>query len=555
MLTDPWFTNAVIYCLDLDVFKDGNGDGKGDFEGLTDQLDYLAGLGVTCVWLLPFYPTPDRDNGYDITDYYSVAPELGDLGLFTEFIRKASDRGIRVLIDLVLNHTSDRHPWFQKSRSEPDSKYRDYYVWREDDPGNTEHLVVFPGLQESIWTYDKKAGAYYLHRFYDHQPDLNTDNPDVRAELKRIIDFWLQLGVSGFRVDAVPFLIESGDPAGSAETCFEFLDDIREFISWRKGDAVMLAEVDVPPGELGAFFGDGRRLHLISNFMLNRHLYLALADESAEPLERIVKILPKTPRCSKWVNFVRNHDELSISQMTESEKQRIFQKFDPEEKARIFDRGLRRRFPPIVDGDRRIMELAYSFIFSAPGTPVLWYGEEIGMGDDLSLPGRFSVRTSMQWTGEANAGFTKAKEVFRKPVSDGDFGFKKVNVRDQQSDPGSFLNWMERLIRVRKELPEIGEGDWIPLSTDQPGNVFAHRCQSDSHSTVAVFNFTRKPLRVTVDCTGIAGDFLQNMLRNGEHLPLAKEKCTVELEPFGYRWLRVEEKVAPARARPKKGKK
>jgi maltose alpha-D-glucosyltransferase / alpha-amylase len=555
MLTDPWFSNAVIYCLDVDIFKDGNGDGKGDFEGLTQQLDYLAGLGATCVWLMPFYPTPDRDNGYDITDYYGVAPELGDLGLFIEFIRKASDRGIRVIIDLVLNHTSDKHPWFQKSRSDPNSKYRDYYVWREDDPGDTKHLVIFPGQQDSIWTFDKKAGAYYQHRFYHHQPDLNTSNPDVRAELKRIIDFWLQLGISGFRVDAVPFLIESGDPAIDAESCFEFLDDIREFISWRKGDAVMLAEVDVAPTELETFFGDGRRLHLIANFMLNRYLYLALADESAEPLERIVRILPKTPRCAKWANFVRNHDELSISFLTESEKQRIFEKFDPEEKARIYDRGLRRRFPPIVNGDRRILELAYSFIFSAPGTPVLWYGEEIGMGDDLSLPERTSVRTAMQWTGEANAGFSTAnpKELFRTPVSEGNFSYKKVNVRDQQTDTESFLNWMERLIRVRKELPEIGEGGWLPLTTDQPGKVFAHRCKSSSHSTIAVFNFTAKPLRVTIDLTGVAGDFLQNMLRQGDHLPLAKEKCTVELEAFGYRWLRVEEKVEPAKSR--KGRK
>jgi maltose alpha-D-glucosyltransferase / alpha-amylase len=218
----------------------------------------------------------------------------------------------------VLNHPSDQHPWFQKSRSDPSSKYRDYYVWREDDPGDTEHLVIFPGHQDTIWTYDKKAGAYYQHRFYHHQPDLNTSNPEVRAELKRIIDFWLQLGISGFRVDAVPFLIESGDPAIEVESCFEFLDDIREFISWRKGDAVMLAEVDVAPTELENFFGDGRRLHLIADFMLNRYLYLALADESAEPLERIVRILPKTPRCAKWANFVRNHDELSIGFLTES---------------------------------------------------------------------------------------------------------------------------------------------------------------------------------------------------------------------------------------------
>ncbi len=540
MLTDPWFTNSMVYCLDVDVFMDGNNDGKGDFEGLSGQLDYIAGLGVTCIWLLPFYPTPDCDNGYDITDYFGIDPELGDFGRFMEFIRKANDRGIRVLIDLVLNHTSESHPWFQQARRDKNSKFRDYYIWREDDPGDTEHLVVFPGYQDSIWTYDEEAKAWYLHRFYKHQPDLNTDNPDVRSEIKRIIDFWLGLGVSGFRVDAVPFLIEQGDPVNGAESCFRLLDDIREFISWRKGDAVMLAEVDVPTTEIGQFFGDGRRLHLISNFMLNRHLYLALTDESAEPIERLVKILPQPPRCAKWVNFVRNHDELSITQLTESEKQRIFERFAPDEDMRIFGRGIRRRFPPMVKGDRKLMELAYSFIFSAPGIPVLWYGEEIGMGDNLDEPERFSVRTPMQWTATKHGGFTKAEKPFRKVIEQGTYGYRKLNVRDEQRDPDSFLNWMEHMIRVRKELPEIGEGHWHPLETSQPGKIFAHCCRSGDYATVALFNFTREALSVEVRCTDVQGDFFEDMLHHSKGIRLKKGGIHLDIEGFGYRWLRAE---------------
>ena len=387
-----WYEKAIIYCLDVDSFQDADGDGVGDFRGLIRRLDYLARLGVNCLWLNPIHPSPGRDDGYDVTDFYNVHPKLGTLGDFAELLQAASSRGIRVMIDLVVNHTSDEHPWFVSARSSPDSPYRDWYVWSKTEPADRKQGMVFPGEQEETWTYDETAGAWYYHRFYKFQPDLNVTNPRVRAEIKKICSFWLQLGVTGFRMDAVPFIIERTEPGRpDAEMDFDFLTELRQHLQWQRGDAVLLAEANVEPEQLKQYFGDAggsaNRLHMLFDFMLNGRVMLALARRDPESIIEALRDTPALPTGAQWATFLRNHDEVDLSRLTSDQRQDVFAQFGPDQSMRLYDRGIRRRLAPMLGGDQRRIELAYSLQFSLRGTPVLRYGEEIGMGEDLSLQG------------------------------------------------------------------------------------------------------------------------------------------------------------------------
>ncbi|MBV9787334.1 MAG: trehalose synthase, partial [Chloroflexi bacterium] len=329
-MSDRWYENAIIYCLDVDTFQDGDDDGVGDFKGLTKRLDYLVGLGITCLWLLPFYPSPNRDNGYDITDYYNVDPRLGTLGDFVEFMREARERGIRVIVDLVVNHTSDQHPWFQAACRDPHSKYRDFYVWSEEKPADAHEGVVFPGQQDSIWTYNKDARAYYFHRFYEHQPDLNISNPAVTEEIRKIMGFWLELGVSGFRVDAAPFLIEmKGIKGADVDDPYLYLKEMHEFLTVRRGDAIMLAEANVAPEEIAKYTGDGDKMDMLFNFLVNQQLFLALARGKAQPLIKSLNALPQIPKWCQWASFLRNHDEIDLGRLSDKERQEVFAQFGP----------------------------------------------------------------------------------------------------------------------------------------------------------------------------------------------------------------------------------
>ncbi|HUH07411.1 MAG TPA: alpha-amylase family protein, partial [Egibacteraceae bacterium] len=461
--SDLWWKNAVIYCLDVETFMDHDGDGCGDFAGLTERVDYLAGLGVTCIWLMPFYPTPDLDDGYDIREYCGVDPRLGSLGDFVEFVRTASDRGMRVIADLIVNHTSDQHPWFQQARKDPDSPLRDYYVWVDEPPDDGPDDLVFPDAEDSNWEYDEQAGQYYLHRFYGHQPDLNVGNPDVRDEIHKVIGFWLELGLSGFRIDAVPFFLEDiGIEHDVRDDPHDYLRDLRAFTSRRRGDAMLLGEVNLEPGDLRQYFGGdhANELHMLFNFVVNQALYLALVREDPEPIRGALRALPQIPEPAQWANFVRNHDELSLDKLTDDEREEVFAQLAPDEGMRLFGRGIRRRLPTMLGGDRRRIELTYSLLFSLPGTPVLFYGEEIGMGENLDVDGRMAVRTPMQWSDEPNGGFSSAPaDQLCVPMTEqGDFGYRQVNVDEQRRDEGSLLNWMERMIRLRKLTPEIGWG-------------------------------------------------------------------------------------------------
>jgi maltose alpha-D-glucosyltransferase / alpha-amylase len=388
MIDDLWYKNAVFYCLSVESFMDSNGDGVGDFKGVTRRLDYLDGLGVTAIWLMPFQASPGKDDGYDISDYYSVDPKYGTLGDFVEFTHGCHQRGIRVIIDLVVNHTSDQHPWFKEARSDPDSKYRDWYVWSDKKPANAHKGMVFPGVQKSTWTHDKEAKAWFFHRFYDFQPDLNTSNPHVQAEIFKIMGFWLQLGVSGFRMDAVPFVIATKGPkVNKPVEQYDMLRAFREFLQWRKGDAIILAEANVEPKTNMEYFGDdGDRMQMMFNFHVNQNLFYALASGDARTLAAALKVTKPRPATGQWGLFLRNHDELDLGRLTDEQRQTVFEKFGPDKNMQLYDRGIRRRLAPMLGGDRRRLELAYSLMYTLPGTPVLRYGDEIAMGDDLSFP-------------------------------------------------------------------------------------------------------------------------------------------------------------------------
>jgi len=544
--SDLWWKTAVIYCLDIETFLDWNGDGIGDIPGLANRIDYLADLGVTCLWLMPFYPTPERDDGYDITDFYGVDSRLGSHGDVVELIRTARDRGIRVIADLVVNHTSDQHPWFKSARSSKNSPYRDYYVWRSDTPPDTSKETVFPDKEHSIWELDEKTGEYYLHRFYKHQPDLNVANPTVRNEIAKVVGFWLEMGLSGFRVDAVPFLLETTGATDQEVDEFpdphDYLRALRSFLGRRSGDAILLGEVNLPHKDQVVFFGgeDGDELTMQFDFIGMQNLYLSLARRDARPLARA---LTQRPDCSpdcQWATFVRNHDELTLDKLTDEERQEVFAAFGPEERMQAFGRGLIRRLPPMLDGDPRRIRMVYSLLFSLPGTPVLFYGEEIGMGENLSAGDRLAVRPPMQWSDDRNGGFSTARPSrLVSPVVEGGFAAEHVNVDDQRRDPDSLLNFMTTLIRRYRQSPELGWASFEVLY--QPHHdVLAHRCTWDDGSLVAVHNLAPEARTLTLrldDCDESCS--LVDLLEPGRSPLDGAGSTEISLDGYGYRWLRI----------------
>jgi trehalose synthase len=554
---DLWWKNAVVYCLDVEMFLDSDGDGCGDLSGLIERVDYLAGIGVSCLWLMPFFPSPNRDDGYDITDFYGVDTLLGSLGDFVVLVRTARDRGMRVIIDLVVNHTSDRHPWFRSARASRRSWYRDFYVWRDKPSSEPSAAPVFPDAEDSIWAWDGKARQWYLHHFYSHQPDLNIEHPNVRDEIAKIVGFWLELGVDGFRIDAVPFLLETGGIPNDVDLDpHAFLKDLQAFIARRRGDAVLLGEVNVPAKALRRYFGDteGDELKMLFNFPVMQAMYLALARDDTRPLARALERLPEIPEDCQWGNFVRNHDELTLDQLRDEERQEVFEAFGPEEDMQLFGRGLRRRLPPMLDGDPQRIRMVYSLLFSLPGTPVLFYGEEIGMGENLAVDGRMSVRTPMQWSDAPNAGFSDAKPSrLHRPVVEGRFGPMAVNVTDQERDPESLLNWMERIIRRRRETPVLGWGACRVLRSGDRC-VFAHRMDWEGATMVLVHNFSSEPRSLRMDI-GMAADEnleLVNVLdRDGAVIPVDQGNLGLKVEGYGYRWFRLEQQAGPSSPRRK----
>ncbi|SMC59839.1 alpha-amylase family glycosyl hydrolase [Lentzea albidocapillata] len=495
--SDVWWKNAVLYCLDVETFSE---DG---FRGATERIDHLNALGVTCVWLMPFYPTAERDDGYDITDFYSVDQRLGSLGDFVEFVRAARDRGMRVIADLVVNHTSDQHPWFH------DPEKRDWYVWADEPQSDGPQGVTFPDKENSLWEYSEEVGKYYLHRFYKHQPDLNVSNPEVRDEIARVMGFWMELGLSGFRVDAVPFLLEHNDPvdAVSLPDPHDYLTDLRAFLNRRNGEGVLLGEVNLPYKDTMAFYGQGvgDELTMCFDFVGMQAMYLSLARRSSGPLVKALQERPEPPRDGHWATFVRNHDELTLDKLPTDERQEVFDAFGPEKSMQLYGRGLRRRLPSMLNGDQRRIRMVYSLLFTLPGTPVLFYGEEVGLVEDLSLEGRLAVRVPMDWEAAG----------------------------EQRHDPESLLIWMRLMITRYRECPELAWGTFQVLDTGEPC-VFAHRADCDGGSVIAVHNLADRGITVRVPAEGVLADLL-----TGGRVKPAKTGAKVDLEPYGCRWYRL----------------
>ncbi|HET7275520.1 MAG TPA: alpha-amylase family protein [Longimicrobiaceae bacterium] len=540
-MKDLWYKNAIIYGLDLSRFQDSDGNGIGDFQGLIRRLDYLADLGITCIWLLPCYPSPDRDNGYDIEDYLAINPQHGTLDDFIEFIHCAGERGIRVIMDLVMNHTSDQHPWFQAGRRDSASRFRDYYVWTDSPPPIPPgEGTIFPGQEDSVWTYDEVAGSYYYHRFYHFEPELKIANPQVLEEIFRTMDYWLSFGVSGFRVDAASHMIEKkGIDSARPENPHGILRDLRKFVEERREGAILLGESDVRAAELEDYFGEGDELNLLFNFLLDNYLFLALAREETAPIEHVLGLLPAIPHEGQWANFLRNLDEADLERLTPEERDEVFSAFAPDENMRIYGRGIRRRLAPMFDGDQRRLKLAFSLLFALPGSPMIVYGDEIGMGEDLARKGRNAVRTTMQWSDEPNGGFSDvpAGSLGDAVISAGDFAYDELNVARQQADPDSLLNWMKRLIHTRRQCPELG---WGPTKLVRTGNpaVLAHRAEWRGGHVLTVHNLSGKACSATLDLTHQQHGELHSLLGEAPFEMDSAGNLRIDLEAYDYKWLR-----------------
>ena len=533
----PWYTDAVIYGIDVEKFADGNGDGIGDFVGLAEKVPYIAELGVTCIWLLPFFASPDRDNGYDVSDYYHIGTRVGTAADFLAFLHKAGEHGIRVIIDLVANHTSNEHPWFEAARRDEKSHFRDYYVWSPDpppvEPGTHS---IFPGEETSVWTYDEVARAYYFHKFYHFQPDLNIANPAVRAEIERVIDYWLSLGISGFRIDAAPLVIgQNGLERANPTDPHGILRDLSAYVAQRRPGGLLLGEVNLQPEEMGRYFGEGDQLGLLFNFMMACYIFGAMARQDATPIYKGLGLLPEPPAHCGWANFLRNLDELDFSQVPEDLKEDVFKAFAPDEAMQAFGRGVRRRLAPMLGGDQRRIELAISLVISMRGAPLLVYGDEIGMGEDLSQEGRSAVRTPMQWDGEANAGFSSAAagKLVQTPIAKGAFSYRRVNVARQKEDPASLLNRTKRLIMARRSHQIFSRGRALRLECSDKA-VFAHGFEDGAELMILLHNLSDRKTSAVVDL-GPSAAVLSDLF-NGDEIA-ADTALKVEIEPFGYRWL------------------
>jgi maltose alpha-D-glucosyltransferase / alpha-amylase len=546
-MSNRWYKQAVIYSLEVDAYQDSNGDGCGDFRGLVSRLDYLSRLGVTCLWLNPIHPSPMRDAGYDVSDYYAVDPRLGSLGDFVELCREAAERGIRIVLDLVVNHTSDQHPWFRAARSAPDSPFRDWYVWSDNEPPDRFEGMVFPGEQTETWTWDDEAKAWYYHRFFDFQPDLNWSNPDVRREVKKIIAFWLQLGASGFRIDAAPFILERRTPKGWVQNDFAILDDWRQHLQWIRNDAVLLCEANVDADVIPLYTasthgGQNDRAQMLFAFEINPLIWLALARRRAEPLLNALKHLTSLAERAQWVTFLRNHDELDLSRLTTEQRDDVYAQFAPDPRSREFNRGIRRRLAPMFRGDQARMRLAYSLQFSLPGTPMIRYGEEIGMADLMSEPGRDAMRTVMQWEPGPLAGFSPADlKDFAHPLAPrGVGGRPRPNVIEQQRDHTSLLRWFAEMIRTLKECPEVGNGQLTVLDQQLPAAVLVHRFDADEGTLLLVHNLDAEP--VTVDIgpqKDVTVETPREVFSDDAYPSPSKALTGLALNPYGYRWIRL----------------
>ena len=533
MPTNPlWYKDAVFYQVYLRAFADSNGDGHGDLRGLAGKLDYLKELGVSCLWLMPHYPSPLKDDGYDIADYYGVHATYGVLDDFKTLLAEAHARGLRVITDLVLNHTSDQHPWFQAARADRNSPYRDYYVWSDTDHKYKAARIIFLDSEPSNWSWDAQAGQYFWHRFYASQPDLNYDNPAVRAAMLDVARFWLDLGVDGFRADAVPYLFErEGTNCENLPETHAFLKELRRFLDERYPGRILLCEANQWPEDVRPYFGDGDEFHMGFHFPVMPRIYMALKQGDAAPLDWILGRTPEIPANCQWCTFLRNHDELTLEMVTPEERQWMWEQYAPEPRMRL-NLGIRRRLAPLLDNDRRRLELANALLFALPGSPVLYYGDEIGMGDNIALFDRNGVRTPMQWEPTPAAGFSAAEPArFYAPViASAEFGPARVNVADQLADPGSLLHFIRALIRARAAQPALSRGA-CAWRVENGGAVFTLVRTLAGQSVTAVYNLTGQPQGAAAG----AGARMVFSSRAAGAPGLSGE--SLSLPPYGFAWL------------------
>ncbi len=538
---DPlWYKDAILYELYIRAFADGNDDGHGDFQGLTAHLDYLQELGVDCLWLLPMYPSPLLDDGYDIADYTDIHPDYGTLDDWRKFLDEAHRRGLRVIVDLVLNHTSDQHPWFQAARSSPDSPYRDYYVWSDTDQKYQDARIIFIDTETSNWAWDEVAGQYYWHRFFSGQPDLNYDNPAVQQAMLDVLKFWLDTGIDGFRADAVPYLFErEGTNCENLPETHAYLKRIRRFIDEHYSGRILLAEANQWPEDLIPYFGQGDEFHMGFHFPLMPRLFMALKQERRTPIIEIMERTPPIPDTCQWCVFLRCHDELTLEMVTEAERQFMWEVYAPEPRMRL-NLGIRRRLAPLVDNDRRRIELLNAILFTMPGSPIIYYGDEIGMGDNIWLPDRNGVRTPMQWSDGPNGGFSNAPSdaLYAPVIDDQVYGYRQVNVEAQRADPDSLLNWTRRLIRVRKAHTVFGRGDLRFLRPENE-RVLAYLRGYEGENILVIANLAASPQTAALELTDYAGATPVDLLSDERLALVGDGPYELTLPPYGYRWLKL----------------
>jgi maltose alpha-D-glucosyltransferase / alpha-amylase len=537
-----WFKTAVFYEIHLRGFYDGDGDGSGDFRGLTEKLDYLQWLGVDCIWLLPMYQSPLRDGGYDISDFFAIHEDYGVIEDVRRFIDEAHQRGMRVIADLVMNHTSIDHPWFQEARSGPDSPKRNWYVWSDTNDRYPDARIIFIDAETSNWTWDQQAGAYYWHRFFHHQADLNYDEPEVQDAMLDVLRFWLDLGLDGFRLDAVPYLFErDGTNCENLPETHAYLKRVRREVEQNYPDRVLLAEANQWPADVVDYFGDGDECHMAFHFPVMPRMFMAARREDATPILEILDRTPPIPDNCQWGLFLRNHDELTLEMVTDDERDYMYKEYAKDPRMRI-NLGIRRRLAPLLDNGRAEIELMTAILFSLPGSPVLYYGDEIGMGDNVYLGDRDGVRTPMQWTGDRNGGFSTADfaQLYAPPSMDPVYGFQALNVEAQLRTPSSLLRWTHRFIALRKEHPVFGLGSYEPL---RPANkrIFAHIRRYEREVLLCVHNLARSAQAVELDLSEFEGSYPEEMFGRSRFPRIGELPYLLTLGPRGFYWFRLVE--------------
>jgi maltose alpha-D-glucosyltransferase/alpha-amylase len=537
---EPWYKHAIIYQVHVRTFYDSNGDGIGDFPGLDEKLDYLSDLGINTIWLMPFFPSPLRDDGYDISDYYSVHSSYGTLEDFKKFLVSAHERQIRVIIEMVLNHTSDQHPWFQQSRSSQENPRRDWYVWSNSDTGYSEARIIFLDSEMSNWAWDPVSKSYYWHRFFSHQPDLNYDNPAVREEMWNVMKFWLELGVDGFRLDAVPYLVErEGTNCENLPETHAILKELRHKLDEQFPGKMLLAEANQWPADLRPYFGDGDEFHMAFHFPLMPRMFMGVKLEDRKPITEILRQTPEIPASCQWCVFLRNHDELTLEMVNEVERDYMNDSY-AQDKAMRLNLGIRRRLAPLLDNDRRRIELMNGMLMSLPGTPSIYYGDEIGMGDNINLGDRNGVRTPMQWSGGWNGGFSVAEpeKLYAPLIQDAVYGFPAVNVLSQKRTQHSLLNWMGRLIAVRKTTGAFGSGS---IEFLYPGNqrILAYVRQLGEEQILVVNNLSNAAQAVELDLRRYKGNILIEMFGQNIFPRVGELPYLLTLGPYQFYWFRL----------------